>query len=139
MEKPFPKVSPWNSMEDKRKALREVKTTKHPLTRTIQHQKFGFSSWFLKSLRYISLRLVSTEVSRTITGVFGPSDNAGTKVSKRTHQQDQTGMIFWLKYQIGTPKTSRPGMFKSGCQSNTANCLSQVSLHTQYLLELQGT
>jgi hypothetical protein len=46
MEKPFPKVSPWNSMEDKKKSLREVKITKHPLTSTIQHQKLAFKVGF---------------------------------------------------------------------------------------------
>jgi hypothetical protein len=46
MEKPFPKVSPWNSMEDKRKALREVNITKHPLTSNIQHQKSAFKVGF---------------------------------------------------------------------------------------------
>jgi hypothetical protein len=83
-KKPFPKVSPWNSMEDKRKALRELKITKTPPNKHHPAPKVGFKSWFLKSVWYISLRLVSTEVSRTITGVLGPSDHACTKVSKRT-------------------------------------------------------
>jgi hypothetical protein len=42
MEKPFPKVSPWNSMEDKRKALRELKITKTPPNKHYPAPKVGF-------------------------------------------------------------------------------------------------